>query len=69
MTFGRLQKKKNQGTKEMTNHFRKLHQNPDFILMYINTIYILNNIILECFDIDFKGKKQKRQKILYNVIL
>lgn len=37
--------------------------------MYINTIYILNNIILECFDIDFKGKKQKRQKILYNVIL
>lgn len=52
----------------MANHFRKLHQNPDFILMYTNTIYILNNIILECFDIDFKGKN-KKEKILYNVIL
>lgn len=57
-----------EGTKEMANHFRKLHQNPDFILMYTNTIYILNNIILECFDIDFKGKN-KKEKILYNVIL
>ena len=24
--------------------------------MYTNTIYILNNIIFECFDIDFKEK-------------
>lgn len=30
--------------------------------MYTNTIYILNNIILECFDIDFKGKTNKKQR-------
>lgn len=28
--------------------------------MYTNTIYILNKIILECFDIDFKGKNKKK---------
>lgn len=31
--------------------FIKLHQNPYFILMCSNTIYILNNTLIECFDI------------------
>lgn len=48
-----------------TGTFRKLHQNPDFILVYTNTIYILNNIILECFDIAFKETiKEKKKQFL-----
>lgn len=43
--------------------FRKLHQNPDFILVYTNTIYILNNIILECFHIAFKETKKTVLKL------
>lgn len=49
------------------NHFRKLHQKPDFILVYTNTIYILNHIIFECFDIAFKEtiEEKERNKILF----
>ncbi len=30
--------------------------------MYSNTIYILNNTIIECFDISFNKKKKERKK-------
>lgn len=35
----------------------KVHQN-SFYFMYSNTIYILNNTIIECFDIVFNKKKK-----------
>ena len=33
--------------------------------MYSNTIYILNNTIIECFDIAFKKKKKKSIVLSY----
>lgn len=30
--------------------------------MYSNTIYILNNTIIECFDIAFNKKREKQKK-------
>lgn len=30
--------------------------------MYSNTIYILNNTIIECFDIAFNKKKKREEK-------
>lgn len=50
-----------------TNDFRKLHQNPYFIFMYSNTIYILNNTIIECFDIAFnETKKETHLLVLFD---
>lgn len=51
--------------------FIKLHQNPYFILMCSNTIYILNNTLIECFDIAFNetNKLRKEKKTFLSLIL
>lgn len=39
--------------------FQKITSKPIFYFMYSNTIYILNNTIIECFDIAFNEAKRK----------
>ncbi len=34
--------------------------------MYSNTIYILNNTIIECFDISFNKKKKRKKENPFN---
>lgn len=52
--------------KQILSHkwFQKITSKPIFYFMYSNTIYILNNTIIECFDIAFNktNKKKNREK-------
>lgn len=51
--------------KQILSHkwFQKITSKPIFYFMYSNTIYILNNTIIECFDIAFnKTNKKKTEK-------
>lgn len=47
--------------------FAKITSKPIFYFMYSNTMYILNNTIIECFDIAFNKTKKKQLSVWSHV--